>query len=239
MVKRLQPSGGVWRYFKLNLFFAKEIIFPYYCLPPCTYLYPNRKVGNTIQFFQCNFIHYNNYYAGKFIKSVYGTTMTKYKAVLRQRNKGTGGCPGLNIYFKLWDAVKLTKYDLDPGQYDHIQVTNCSPILIDSYHQDDIRKPYITVIHLWNAILDNLLSSKYDPFEGSNRKVGLECSDESSVSTKGNKTKSSSPNKRRDNSGSPSAESSTRRKIVDTIVDTSEEIRTAVEGAMEMFNEII
>ena len=66
-----------------------------------------------------------------------------------------------------------------------------------------------------NAMLDNLLSSKYDPFQGSNRKVGLEYSDKEksiSTSTKGTKTKSSSPNNIRINKGSPSTKSSKKGK---------------------------
>lgn len=79
------------------------------------------------------------------------------------------------------------------------------------------------MIHLWNAISDNLLSSKYDPFQGSNRKVVLDCSDEDSyvsTSTKCTKNKSPSPNKRRENTGSPSTKSSEERETLAMSADT-------------------
>lgn len=85
-------------------------------------------------------IYYIHNYGGKFTKSIYDTTMMEYKAVLKQWDKETGGGPGLGIYFESWDPIKFTKYNLDLEEYDHTQVTNRPPILIDSYHQDNIKK---------------------------------------------------------------------------------------------------
>ena len=53
---------------------------------------------------------------------------------------------------------------------------------------------------------------------------------------KGTKTKSSSPNKRRNNTESFSAKSSRKGKTLATIADTSEEIRTTVMGVMDIMN---
>ena len=60
--------------------------------------------------------------AGKFMKTIYDTTMTEYKSVLERWNKGTGGGPGLNVYFQSWDKEKLDKYDIDLNTCDHTAV---------------------------------------------------------------------------------------------------------------------
>ena len=44
--------------------------------------------------------------AGKFFQTLYSTTMTEYKALLHKWHKGTGGGPGLDIYFESWSDEK-------------------------------------------------------------------------------------------------------------------------------------
>ena len=79
-------------------------------------------------FFIYNYIHN---YVGRFITSSFDTTMTEYKAVLKQWNKGTSGDPGLDIHFDTWDEDKFTKYNLYLENCNHALITDCPPILID------------------------------------------------------------------------------------------------------------
>ena len=90
--------------------------------------------------------------------------MTEYKAVLKNWHKGTGGGPGLDIYFQSWSADKLNKYDINLSDYDHTVVCDRPAIVFENYICDDSKKPYLTIIHLWDDITHNLLSSKFDPF---------------------------------------------------------------------------
>ena len=49
---------------------------------------------------------YTTLYTGKFFQTLYATTMTEYKALLHLWHKGTGGGPGLDIYFESWSEEK-------------------------------------------------------------------------------------------------------------------------------------
>ena len=65
--------------------------------------------------------------------------MTVYKALLHKWHKGTGGGPGLDIYFESQSQEKKEKYDIDLDTYDHTNVADWSPILIENYVQDDVK----------------------------------------------------------------------------------------------------
>ena len=104
--------------------------------------------------------------------------MTEYKALPHMWHKGTGGGPGLDIYFESWSDEKLAKYNIDTSTYDHSNVAAIPAILIDNYTQDNVKKPYLTVIHMWDEMTAHLLSSKHDPFESHNGKIGISASSE-------------------------------------------------------------
>ena len=89
-----------------------------------------------------------------------------------------------SIYLESWSTEKFDRYNIDLNQYDHTIVINRPAILFDKYHNDN-RKPYLTIIHLWDDISHNLLSSKYDPFQIKGGKIGIEDSscDNSSISS--------------------------------------------------------
>ena len=99
--------------------------------------------------------------------------MTEYKAVLNKWHKGTCGGPGLSIYLESWSTEKLDRYNIDLNQYDHTIVINRPAILFDKYHNDN-RKLYLTIIHLWDNISHNLLSSRYDPFQIKGGEIGVD-----------------------------------------------------------------
>ena len=67
------------------------------------------------------------------MRTVFNTTMTEYKAVLKNWHKGTGGGPGLDIYFQSWSADELNKYDMDLSEYDHTVVGDRPPIIFENY----------------------------------------------------------------------------------------------------------
>ena len=56
------------------------------------------------------------------------------------------------------------KYDIDLETYDHTEVGNWPAIIFDNYIHDAVKKPYLTIIHLWDNISHNFLFSKFDPF---------------------------------------------------------------------------
>ena len=96
--------------------------------------------------------------------------------MLKNWHKGTGGGPGLDIYFQSWSSDKLNKYDIDLNEYDHTLVANRPTIVFDNYVTDESKKLYLTIIHLWDDVTHNLLSSKFDPFnvEGGGGEVGID-----------------------------------------------------------------
>ena len=92
------------------------------------------------------------------MQGVFSTTMTEYKGILNNWHKGTGGGSGLDVYFQSWSEENNNKYDIDLETYDHTQVGNRPAILFDNYINDAVKKPYLTIIHLWDDISHNLLS---------------------------------------------------------------------------------
>ena len=44
--------------------------------------------------------------SGNFFQTLYSTTMTEYRVFLHKLHKGTGGGPGLDIYFESWSDEK-------------------------------------------------------------------------------------------------------------------------------------
>ena len=102
--------------------------------------------------------------------------MTEYKALLHMWHKGTGGGPGLNIYFESWSKEKKEKYNIDTNTYNHSNVAGRPAILIENYSQDTVKKPYLTVIHMWGEQTANLLSSKHDPFTNKKGEIGMSLS---------------------------------------------------------------
>ena len=102
--------------------------------------------------------------------------MTEYKSLLHQWHKGTGGGPGLDMYFESWSEEKRNKYDVDLDTYDHTNISSRPAISIENYNQDIVKKPYLTIIHMWDKISINLLSSKNDPFIEKAGEIGMESS---------------------------------------------------------------
>ena len=84
---------------------------------------------------------------------------------------GTGGGDGRSTFFESWDEAKLNKYSIDPNNYDHTNVSKRPSILIDSYHSN--RTPYLTMIFLWDEMVDHLLSSRYDPLDAGTGEAGM------------------------------------------------------------------
>ena len=80
---------------------------------------------------------------------------------------------------------KLDRYDIYINQYDHTIVSNQPAILFDKYHNDSDKKPYSTIIHLWDDLSHNLLSSRYDLFKIKGGEIGIDDSsgDNSSISS--------------------------------------------------------
>ena len=115
----------------------------------------------------------HTYTSGKFFQTLYTTTMTEYKALLHMWHKGTCGGPGLDIYFESWSKEKEEKYNVDTNTYNHSNVAGRPAILIENYSQDTVKKPYLTVIHMW----DNKLQTFYHPstIHLKTRKDKLEC----------------------------------------------------------------
>ena len=171
------------------------------------------------------------------MKNIFETTMTEYKAVLKQWNKGTGGGPGLDIYFESWDGDKLDKYKLNLEDYDHSSVKDRPAILIDAYHQDHTKKPYITIIHLWNALSHNLLSSKHDPFEGNCGKIGFGSSDDSSLTSRSKSSPSSSSKSSRMSTARRLKRKGRKGKNVIVDADTTDDIQTVVQDCMTVLKQ--
>ena len=143
---------------------------------------------------------------------MYNTTLTEYKGVLNKWFKGTGGGSGLAVHLESWSDAKLEKYNINIDNYDHTDVSNRPAILFDKYHNDS-HKPYLTIIHLWDAATHNLLSSRYDPFCVKGSEVGmLENDSEDSSLTSSSKTQSTSRKRYADNTSTSSNNTRAKRK---------------------------
>ena len=53
-------------------------------------------------------------------KNIWETTITQYKAILKDWHKGTGGGSSLILQFETWDTIKFEKYNVDPDNYDQL-----------------------------------------------------------------------------------------------------------------------
>ena len=115
-----------------------------------------------------------------------------YKAALNEWHKGTGGGSGLETEFERWDEDKFDKYGIDVEDYDHTDVEARPLVLFNLYSKN--KEPYLTVIRMWDNLVQNLLCAKYDPIYLGTGEVGMiDCSvdDNSSCtsSLKGRKRK--------------------------------------------------
>lgn len=127
------------------------------------------------------------------VKDVYKITLAEYKEVLHEWNKGTGGGTGLQDKFQTWSDEKLNKHDIDPSVYDHSDIASRPSILMEGYVK---RKPYLTVIFMWDEMKDYILSSKYEPVRMGRNEAGLSSNESnSSPSRKTSNNSESSPNK--------------------------------------------
>ena len=84
--------------------------------------------------------------------------------------KGTGGGSGLDNMFESWSDEKKNKFDIDLAVYDHTDISNRPVILMDGYTK---KKPYLTVIYMWDKVKDLILSAKYDPLKKGRGEAGL------------------------------------------------------------------
>ena len=110
-------------------------------------------------------------YLGTWTKNVFDNTMSQYKAMITKWFLGTGGGDGRSTFFENWDEAKLTRYNIDPEDYDHTNMSDRPSILIDNYHTNKI--PYLTMIYLWDEKVNFLLSSRYDPLNTGNGEAGI------------------------------------------------------------------
>ena len=176
--------------------------------------------------------------------------MTEYKAVFNKWFKGTGGGSGLAVHLETWSDAKLQKYNIDLDDYDHTDVSNRPAILFDKYHNDS-HKPYLTIIHLWDAATHHLLSSRYDPFCVRDGEIGMieidsdNCSltstskttcttrkrvqdKNTSSSSQDTSAKRKANSRRQNNNSSPSKNKSQKEKNLGHI----EDIGIAIQGVM-------
>ena len=109
--------------------------------------------------------------------------MTECKGILNDWYKETSGGPGLDKYFESWSEEKLNKYDINLETYDHTIVSDRPPILIENYICDAVKKTYLTVIHMWDDLSHNLLSSKFDPFVTKGGEVGVALSSDEEINS--------------------------------------------------------
>ena len=107
---------------------------------------------------------------GNWIKQVYYTCLAEYKECLVNWYKGTGGGSGLDNMFESWSDEKKNKFDIDLAVYDHTDISNRPVILMDGYTK---KKPYLTVIYMWDKVKDLILSAKYDPLKKGRGEAGL------------------------------------------------------------------
>ena len=99
--------------------------------------------------------------------------------VLKEWYKGTGGGSGLPKHFETWLQDKHNKYDIDEA-YDHTDISERPSILLDLYSK---KKKYLTVIFMWDQMLDQVLCSKYNPLKIGRGESGLlHCNDDNSMS---------------------------------------------------------
>ena len=108
------------------------------------------------------------------------TTLAAYKVAVNDWNKGTGGGSGLETEFQRWDDAKFDKYGIDPNDFDHTIIIDRPLILFAMYSKT--REPYLTVIRIWDNMVDNLLCAKYDPVQIGNGEVGMDGSMEDATS---------------------------------------------------------
>ena len=155
-------------------------------------------------------------------------------------HKGTGGGPGLDVYFESWSEEKRNKYDVDLETYDHTIVSKRPAICIENYNRDVIKNPYLTIIHMWDEMSINLLSSKHDPFQKQTGEIGMESSSEDEVtSTIASSSTASSSRKTKSNIKNVTPNSNLKRrkkKQRKLILSDGEEddIRGAIKAVLGM-----
>ena len=69
----------------------------------------------------------------------------EYKTILWLWYKGTGGRSSDHKLFESWDQEKLDEYDINPVVYDHTNITERPPLLIEGYTK---QKKYLTSIFM-------------------------------------------------------------------------------------------
>ena len=106
--------------------------------------------------------------------------MAQYKVMITKWFLGTGGGDGRSTFFENWDDAKFEKYNIDPDEYDHTNMSERPSILINNYHTN--KNPYLTMIYLWDEKVDFLLSSRYDPLNAGSGEAGMPRDDEESDS---------------------------------------------------------
>ena len=109
---------------------------------------------------------------GMWVKHVWDTTQVKYKAVLKNWFKGTGGGSGDRTLVEGRSDGKLDKYQIDVNTYDHTDIKIRPAVLFQGYCRDKV--PYLTVINLWDEKVDFLLSSRHDPIKIGIREPGMD-----------------------------------------------------------------
>ena len=99
--------------------------------------------------------------------------MTENRTILKQCHMSTSGGPGLSTYLESWLLEKLDTYLINLDDYDHTKVSHRQAILSDKYDSGSNKKAYLIIIHLWDDISHNILSSRYDLFNIKGREIWL------------------------------------------------------------------
>ena len=75
---------------------------------------------------------------------------------------------------------RRNKYDVALDTHDHSIISKCPAIYIKNYNQEIVKKWYLTIIHMWDEISMNLLSSRHDTLENKLGEILIESSSEDS-----------------------------------------------------------
>ena len=109
--------------------------------------------------------------------------------------------------------------------YDHHDVSSRPIILINEYHNH--RYPYLTMIYLWDEMVDFLLSSRCDLLNVGKGDVGMPCEDDtesapssSAPSRRSKSPKSKPPRHKQNKNNKDSGIEETMKEMIESITDS-------------------